>query len=77
VDPIQYLAIVQRLLFGFQPLDPGFEHDNTKLGLYELERERYTRGPGADDAQITFQLGVGRNRPRVLYHSGRFDDKYR
>jgi hypothetical protein len=50
-------------LFGFQLLAPGFKHDNAKLGFNELQRERYPRGTGADDAQITFQLRVGRNRP--------------
>jgi hypothetical protein len=27
-----------------------------------LQRERYPRGTGADNAQITFQLRAGRNR---------------
>ena len=62
MDPIHYLAVIQRLLFGFQLLAPGFKHDNAKLGFNELQRERYPRGTGADDAQITFQLGVGQNR---------------
>src|SRR5260370_18656915 len=63
MDPIHHLAVIQRLLFGFQLLAPGFKHDNAKLGFNELQRERYPRGTGADDAQITFQLRVGRNRP--------------
>jgi hypothetical protein len=62
MDPIHYLAVIQRLLFGFQLLAPGFKHDNAKLGFNELQRERYPRGTGADNAQITFQLRAGRNR---------------
>src|SRR6267378_6588327 len=77
MDPIHYLAVIQRLLFGFQLLAPRFKHDNAKLGFNELQRERYPRGTGADNAQITFQLRVGRNRPSVRYHSGRPNGAYR
>src|SRR3984893_5467262 len=77
MDPTHYLPVLQRLLFGFQLLAPGFKHDNAKPGLNELQRERYPRGAGADDTQITFQLRVGRNRPRVRYHSGRPNGAYR
>jgi hypothetical protein len=40
------------------------------LRLHELQRERYPGGAGADDAQITFQLRMSRNRLRVRYHLG-------
>jgi len=34
-----------------------------------LQRDRYTGSAGADDAQITLQLRVGRKLSRVCYHS--------
>jgi hypothetical protein len=40
------------------------------LRLHELQRERYPGRAGADDAQITFQLRMSRNRLRVRYHLG-------
>src|SRR5437899_440852 len=77
MHPIRYLALIQRLLFGFQLFAAGFKHDDTKLGSNELQRKRYPGGAGADDAQITFQLRVGWNRTRVRYHSARPNDAYR
>jgi len=30
MDPIHHLAVIQRLLFDFELLTPGFKHDDTK-----------------------------------------------
>ena len=68
--------MIRRLLFGFQLLVPGLEDDRKKLRSTELQRERYPRGAGSNDAQITFQLCVGRNRPSIVYHSDQ-PDAYR
>jgi hypothetical protein len=65
---IRHLTVIQCLLFGFQLFAPGFKHDNSKLGSSKLQRERYPRGACADDAQITLQLCIGRDRPTVGYH---------
>jgi hypothetical protein len=45
--------------------------------MCELQRERYPRGAGANNAQITFQLRVRRNLARVCYHSGAPNSTYR
>jgi hypothetical protein len=50
--PIRHLTVIQRLLFGCDPVRPGFKHDDAELGSDKLQRERYPRGASTDNAQV-------------------------